>query len=345
MNQLVKVFQFESRPLTVITYKGRPAFIGKEVEERMGYAPKGLSDLARGEWGDEIVYGDDFVVVTGEELADLKKVLQQVGGYPTSRARSMMLFFESGVHAVALLSRKPEARRLRKFLSSEVMPQLARDGRFSPDRTVTEAGELVGRETGLAELSVKERVMLMDAETRRLDAETRRARIEVMSKNADTKEKLLVLRRDFALAKRIRTEAKHSLSVGEITKSEYYEKMVLAADAEAGVKYRAPKVVRDEEEYDLKTCAQIGKTIGMSAVQVGKMIARMDAEIGGAFKADPRYFEREDIWIVSGGVKQKKQRCRYTADGIRMIIDYAIKNGYGNFGTQCELPLGKRGQK
>jgi anti-repressor protein len=54
-----------------------------------------------------------------------------------------MLLFEPGVHKVAIKSQKPEAERLHDFLADEVLPQIARDGRYSPDRTV-EGNDVAG---------------------------------------------------------------------------------------------------------------------------------------------------------------------------------------------------------
>lgn len=315
MNELVKVFQFEDKPLTVVMYKGRPAFIGKEVEERLGYTNGKLSELARNEWAEEIVYGDDFVVVVGEELAGLKRLLRQTTEYGVSRARGMMLLFETGVHALALLSRKPEARRFRRFLSSEVMPQLVRDGRFLPDRKVTEAGELVGRETGLATLSVKERVMLMDAEirsraegrkqyeaeTKRIEAEAKKLRCEVMEKNVIARlaaeDRRMVMetnrgkqddfRRREQESKAIMAAADARLEMGQIDRNGYNAHKLKAAEVITGA--RIGTWATGESGKKFITPTELAKKLNTTPHHIGELVSEVSKIWGVDVRNDRRY--------------------------------------------------------
>lgn len=56
-----------------------------------------------------------------------------------------MVVYESGVHLVATKTHRPAGVRLRRFLADKVLPQLARDGQYSPERTVR-AGRIVARD-------------------------------------------------------------------------------------------------------------------------------------------------------------------------------------------------------
>lgn len=146
MNELVKIFEFEGKPLTAVMYKGRPAFIAKEVGERLGYAKSGsrLVDNITGSWGSSFVDGKHYVVLRGDELRDFKQILELTTGSVGSRTPQLMLLFEVGIHKVMLKSGKPEAEKLQDFIADEVLPQLVRDHRYLPERTVNESGELVG---------------------------------------------------------------------------------------------------------------------------------------------------------------------------------------------------------
>lgn len=149
--------QFEGRALTTITYKGKPAWIARDVGAALGYEQDGrrLVNLIRDEWADEFIDGADYALIAGKDLRDLKAALatghaERVQSNTTdpesrgqsellgSRARSVLVLFESGVYAVCLKTDKPEGRRLRRFLVDEVLPQLARTGRYEPERKTRE---------------------------------------------------------------------------------------------------------------------------------------------------------------------------------------------------------------
>ena len=141
---------FEGHPLSLVTFQERPAFIAREVGAALGYAKSGsrLVEKVHREWSDELIDGKDYIKLTGDALAWFK------ANYPVSTESvdtpthdhvvNLYLLFESGVHAVLLLSRQPRARAMRRWLAEEVMPQLARDGRYSPERQVEQTtGALV----------------------------------------------------------------------------------------------------------------------------------------------------------------------------------------------------------
>ncbi|RME24799.1 MAG: hypothetical protein D6798_10370, partial [Deltaproteobacteria bacterium] len=136
---------FEGEPLTTLTWKGRPAWIGREIGRRLEYADRGkrLVSRIRKEWADEFIEGIDYVVLAGEDLAALKAMLGHgTHGVPGRTAR-LMLLLEPGLHLVLTKTDKPIGKDLRRFLVGEVLPQLVRTGSYAPERTVTEAGVVV----------------------------------------------------------------------------------------------------------------------------------------------------------------------------------------------------------
>lgn len=145
MTAALQHFTFEGAPLALVTFKDRPAFIAREVGAVLGYSGdgKGLVDKITTDWNDELEDGRDFARLVGAELTAFKATMEQGGDSPPSRAPSIIILFESGLHGVLLLSRQPKARAMRRWLREEVMPQLARSGTYSPDRSTTPAGELV----------------------------------------------------------------------------------------------------------------------------------------------------------------------------------------------------------
>lgn len=149
-------FTFEGHALTVVNYNGRPAWVAREVGAALGYARDGigLSDKLNSDWADEIQEGGDYVKLVGPELAAFKDAMRLVGDSPTSentpstgRWPSALLLFESGLHGILLLSRQPLAKAMRRWLREEVLPQLVRDGHYSPGRHVDGQGQLHGQVT------------------------------------------------------------------------------------------------------------------------------------------------------------------------------------------------------
>lgn len=129
---------FEGAPLTVITLGDidAPFWIARQVGEALGYPePARLVTLVTGEWSTELVEGTDYRKLTGEDLATVKAALGPDVIDP--RTPSLLLLTQSGVFAAALLSRQPAAARLRRWLSAEVLPQIAHTGAYTPPETTT----------------------------------------------------------------------------------------------------------------------------------------------------------------------------------------------------------------
>ena len=140
---------FEGEPLTTLTWKGRPAWVGREIGRRLGYAGRGkrLVTRIRREWAEEFIDGTDYVVLTGDELAAFKAMLGPGTSGVPARASALLLLLEPGLHLVLTKTDMPIGRRLRRFLVDEVLPQLVRTGGYAPEPTVVECGVVVALHT------------------------------------------------------------------------------------------------------------------------------------------------------------------------------------------------------
>lgn len=138
------VREFEGKAVTTFRYRGRPAWIAREIGAALEYAEEGRSlvTMLTRDWADELQEGSDLVRVEGAELSDLKALLSLGEDYSLSRAPSTIVLFESGLHLALLKTNKSVGKRLRRLLVDEVLPQLLRDGQFDPERTVSPQGEL-----------------------------------------------------------------------------------------------------------------------------------------------------------------------------------------------------------
>ena len=126
--------EFEGQPLLTLTWKGQPAWIASQVGRAMGYAQRASRLVTRitRDWADEFIYGHDYLILTGEELAALKELLgpstESVGG----RASQVALLLEPGLHLALTKTGKPVGRKLRRFLVDEVLPRIARGQELAP---------------------------------------------------------------------------------------------------------------------------------------------------------------------------------------------------------------------
>ena len=141
--QKTKAFDFEGQQLTQLEYDGRPCWFASELSIIMGYSEaKTVSHQIRGTWSDEFIEGNDYDLLRGSDLADVKSALELGGKNHLSHMAQAMVVFETGVHLVLAKTNKPAGKRLRRFLVEEVLPQIARDGAYLPEREITPDGRL-----------------------------------------------------------------------------------------------------------------------------------------------------------------------------------------------------------
>lgn len=137
---ILREFKFEGAPLPVYEVDGRPHWIAKQVGAALGYG-KGGGELVTSiskNWKEAFVEGDEVLTLKGQKLQDFKQLTYVHGSLPSSRIPSLMLLSEKGLYKVLMLTRQPAGDRMRDWLAAEVLPQIARDGHFAPDRQVVD---------------------------------------------------------------------------------------------------------------------------------------------------------------------------------------------------------------
>lgn len=105
-NALVS-YQFDEAPVRVVMILDNPWFVANDIAKVLGYqrAPDMVRHLDEDEKG--------------------VHVLHTLGGN-----QEMTVISESGLYAAIFKSRRPEAQRFRKWVTSEVLPELRRTGRY-----------------------------------------------------------------------------------------------------------------------------------------------------------------------------------------------------------------------
>lgn len=109
MNHQIQPFDFHDNEVRVLTdNNGEPWFVGKDVCDVLGYlnASKALAD-----------HVDDEDKLNNESLSSLG----QRGGW---------LINESGLYSLILSSQLPSAKEFKRWVTSEVLPAIRRDGAY-----------------------------------------------------------------------------------------------------------------------------------------------------------------------------------------------------------------------
>jgi prophage antirepressor-like protein len=103
-------FNFGRHAVRVVVRKGAPWFVATDVCCALGYVNprKAVADH---------LDADEKGVTTGDTL----------GG-----AQTLTIISESGLYALVLRSRKPEARRFAKWVTGEVLPAIRKTGSYAP---------------------------------------------------------------------------------------------------------------------------------------------------------------------------------------------------------------------
>lgn len=103
-------YQFEDTPVRIVMIAGDPWFVANDLSTALAY--RDAFNMAR-------------------MLEDDEKgthIVSTLGGM-----QEMNIISESGMYACVLKSRKPEAKRFRKWVTAEVLPALRKTGRYEMD--------------------------------------------------------------------------------------------------------------------------------------------------------------------------------------------------------------------
>jgi prophage antirepressor-like protein len=105
------IFNFRNSQVRVIVREGEPWFVATDVCAALGY--KNSRDAV------------------ATHLDDDEKGV--ANGYTLGGNQSLAIIFESGLYALVLRSRKPEARKFAKWVTSEVLPAIRKTGRYETE--------------------------------------------------------------------------------------------------------------------------------------------------------------------------------------------------------------------
>ena len=112
MSTEIKIFKNEmfGEIRTLVNEKGETFFVGKDVAQALGYTntPKAIRDHV----DDDDKLTERFVL--------------------SGQARSVVIINESGLYALVLSSKLPQAREFKRWVTAEVLPQIRQTGGYIP---------------------------------------------------------------------------------------------------------------------------------------------------------------------------------------------------------------------
>lgn len=146
MENKMQLFSFEGAQIRSVVIDGEPWFVAKDVCNVLG-----VQQPARA------VENLDSDEVSKTHITD-----------SLNRQQETYIVNESGLYALVIRSNKPNARRFRKWITSEVLPAIRRTGRYAPqeDALADDPGMVMARGLIAADKLIKQK----DAQIAELEA-------------------------------------------------------------------------------------------------------------------------------------------------------------------------------
>lgn len=127
MENEIQLFNFENKQVRTLKIDGEPYFVGKDVANILGYT-HGARDIN--------------VHVDSEDI--LKSQIRTAG-----QMRNQTIINESGLYSLILSSKMPNAKKFKRWVTSEVLPTIRKHGAYMTDE---KAFDVVNNKEGLASL-------------------------------------------------------------------------------------------------------------------------------------------------------------------------------------------------
>ncbi|AAR27357.1 putative antirepressor [Lactobacillus prophage Lj928] len=127
MENKLQLFNFENQQVRTLTVDEEPYFVGKDVATILGYK-NGSRDI-------------------NTHVDEEDKLRYQIS--TAGQMRDQILINESGLYSLILSSKLPNAKKFKRWVTSEVLPAIRKHGAYMTDE---KAFDVVRNKTGLADL-------------------------------------------------------------------------------------------------------------------------------------------------------------------------------------------------
>ncbi|MGG2943021.1 BRO family protein [Bacillus safensis] len=117
MNQLQQIFNYQDQEVRTVIQDGQPFFIGKDVADILGYSNprKALIDHVDTEDKDGVTIRDAI-----------------------GRQQTMTAINESGLYSLILSSKMPDAKKFKRWVTSEILPAIRQTGQYGGPKALSE---------------------------------------------------------------------------------------------------------------------------------------------------------------------------------------------------------------
>jgi len=138
----IKVWNFEDNVVRTLEVDGKPFFVGKDVTDVLGYSNH-RDALATH------VDDDDKRYLLKSEIATLENVPN----------RGLTVINESGLYSLILGSKLPNAKKFKKWVTSEVLPSIRKHGLYATEELINNPDLMIAAFTALKEEREKTRIL------------------------------------------------------------------------------------------------------------------------------------------------------------------------------------------
>ena len=135
-----EIFVFHGQEVRTLTIDNEPWFVGKDVAEILGYSKS-----------------RNAIALHVDEEDALKQGIPTSGGI-----QEMIIINESGLYSLILSSKLPQAKEFKRWVTSEVLPQIRLKGAYVPENLSDEA--FIALFTGQKQLKAKQLELAKDVE-------------------------------------------------------------------------------------------------------------------------------------------------------------------------------------
>ncbi|HFI0134820.1 TPA: ORF6C domain-containing protein [Streptococcus suis] len=135
-----EIFVFHGQEVRTITINNEPWFVGKDVADILGYQnpQKAIRDHV------------DFEDKLTEQIVQ------------SGQNREMIIINESGLYSLILSSKLPQAKEFKRWVTSEVLPQIRQQGAYVPENLSDEA--FIALFTGQKKLKEQQLALAQDVD-------------------------------------------------------------------------------------------------------------------------------------------------------------------------------------
>lgn len=144
MNDL-QLFKFENKSVRTLQIDGEPWFIGSDVAKTLEYSNPNKAIRDHVDKEDKLT---ERFVLSGQN-------------------RDVILINESGLYSLILSSKLPSAKEFKHWITSEVLPQIRKTGKYAPKPLSRE--ELLAKAVLEADTMIKEQKELIEQKTKELE--------------------------------------------------------------------------------------------------------------------------------------------------------------------------------